>query len=79
MKYLLLNLLMEAVKNDFWGEDSAVIDKYTEENGITYDENGEEQQLDCESINQYINAEGKAEIIIGNKKYFVSIEEQPVT
>lgn len=70
MKYTLLNLLMEAIENDFWNEDSLIIEKYAE---------GEEEQCsDCEGICQYINKEGKAEIKIGNKKYIVSIEEQLV-
>ena len=70
MKYTLLNLLIEAIENDFWNEDSLIIEKYAERE--------EEQRLDCEDICQYINKEGKAEIKIGNKKYIVSIEEQLV-
>lgn len=30
MKYTLLNLLMEAIENDFWNEDSLIIEKYAE-------------------------------------------------
>ena len=64
----LLSIIHEGIENDFWGEDSILVDKF-------YDINKE--QLDCEGISASYAGDGESIVVaIGNKEYRIIVREE---
>lgn len=67
MEKVLTSIICEAIKDEFWSEQSALVSQYAEETG------GE--QLDCENLLcwETTNPYGVM-VCMGNKRYFIEIK-----
>jgi hypothetical protein len=67
MESTILDIIYNSIDEDFWSEDSLLVDRYAEETG------GE--QLDCEMRSTSYNEDGKSiSVTIGNTEYRVLVQ-----
>lgn len=64
MKELLLSIIGEAIKDEFWSSESVLVEQYYEQHG---------KQLDCEGISIEYHAADTLHITIGPEQYTVQI------
>jgi len=67
MESTILDIIKNGIDEDFWGEDSLLVDRYAEKTGG--------DQLDCEMISTSYNEDGESiSITIGNTEYRVLVQ-----
>lgn len=65
MKQIIIDLIQDAISDEFWNEDSVLVGKYYEETG---------QQLDCEGVSTALLEDGSLEVFIGFHKFNILIK-----
>lgn len=69
MESTILDIIKNGIDEDFWGEDSLLVDRFYEETGG--------DQLDCEMISTSYNEDGESlTVTIGDKEYIISVKEK---
>lgn len=64
LKKAIYGAIEEGITNDFWGEDSAIIDAHAETTGV---------DLDCEGLSIYPRESGGLNVEVGELKFVVKV------
>jgi len=67
MENAIIRVVADALQDDFWREDSEILQTYYEDGN---------SEIDCEGYSIDITGEETAKLTVGDKRYILRVEEE---